>query len=292
VLAGELGAGALVAFAGWMALLVDAAQTLTERLATRGEAIAAGRLAEVLSRTPVVAAPVAPRPLAGGAVSIEGVSVYRCGRRVLDDVSLALDPGRWMAVVGPSGAGKSSLLRLLPRLADPDSGRITLGGTDIAHADPADLRRLVAWVPQSPVLLSGTLAENLRLGAPGAPDEELLAALEALDAQDVLERLGGLGGRVGQGGLDLSGGQRQRVALARAALGRPVLLALDDPTSAVDPGQEANVLAGLRWLRPLAAAVVATHRWAAAAACDDVVLLEGGRVVERVGAQCAVGLRP
>jgi ATP-binding cassette, subfamily B, bacterial len=283
VIAGELSAGALLAFVGWMALLVDAVQTLTERVIDRGAArAAADRLVPLLQdlppRRPPVRAPVgAPAP---GEVVVDGVSVDRGGRRVLDGVSLAVRAGEWVAVVGASGAGKSTLLRLLPRLGEPTAGTVAIGGADVARADPAALRRRVAYLGQGPVLLSGTVAENVRLARPGADDAALHAALDAADARGLVEELGGTAARVGTGGATLSGGQRQRLALARTLLARADVLVLDDVTSALDPPTEARVLAGLRAAAPGATVLLATHRLATALTADRVVVLEHGRVVQ------------
>jgi ATP-binding cassette subfamily B protein len=275
-LAGDLDVGALVAFAGWMVLLVDATQTLTERLATRGEARAAAeRLAPVLFRQPAVSPPASARPLPRGTVEMDRVTAVRGARPVLAEVSLFVRPGEWLAVVGPTGCGKSSLLRLLPRLADPRHGAVRIGGVDVRDVAPAELRRRVAYVPQHPVLVSGTLADNLRLAAPDATDEELLQALAAVDAGDVLDRLGGFHGLLTDGGAGLSGGQRQRVALAAALVRRPDVLVLDDPTSAVDPQREPRLLDGVRDQLPGAAVLLATHRPSTAAACDRELELAG-----------------
>jgi len=288
LLDGELSAGALVAFAGWMALLADASQTLTERLASTGEAIAAAtRIAQVLDHepaTPVPAPRAAAPPQAGVRLVLEGVAVQRGGRTVVADVDAAVAAGEWLAVLGASGSGKTTLLRLLPRFGEPSAGIVRLGGVDLRAIEPSALRTRVAWVSHAPVLVSGTLGENLRFAAPAATDAELFAAMAAVDGADVVARLGGLEGRIGVGGGDLSGGQRQRVALARALLARPDVLVLDDPTSAIDPEREGPVLDGLRRLAPSATIVLATHRAATAARADRVLVLADGRVAALGGA--------
>ena len=285
VLAGDLAPGQLLAFVGWMALLVDAAETLTERMIDRGQALAAAeRLLEVLQAPPAITDPALagatpPLPRVGGVRLVE-VSVARGGREVLHGVHLDLAPGEWVGVLGATGSGKSSLLRLLPRLADPTAGTVLLDGVAADRVALTELRAHVGYLGQDPALLTGTLAENLRLVAPRATDSELVAALRAAAAGDLLAALpGGLEGHVGAGGDTLSGGQRQRVALARTLLIRPRVLVLDDPTSALDPATEAVLLAGIRTALPDATVLCATHRLATAAAMDRLVVLGEGRVL-------------
>jgi len=282
VLDGALSAGSLLTFVGWMTLLTDAVQTLTERMIDRGQArAAADRIAGVL-RAPALALPERPAALPPGrTVDLHDVSVVRDGRTVLAVDALHVPAGQWVALVGASGSGKSTLLRLVPRLADPSSGRVRVAGVDVDAVSPRELRRRAGYLGQDAVLLSGTLAENLRLAAPNAADDELRAALRAAAALDLVDRLdGGLQARVGAGGLSLSGGQRQRVALARTLLARPQVLVLDDVTSALDPPTEAAVLDGLRGALPNATILFATHRLAVVRAADRAVVLAEGRVVQ------------
>lgn len=274
VIAGALTAGDLLAFVGWMTLLVDAVQTLTDRVISRGRArAAADRLVGLLASRP----PVSGRaPLPAGDVVFDHVTVERDGRRVLDDVSLTVGRGEWVALVGASGSGKSTLLRLLPRLTDPTSGAVRVGGVALPDVDLADLRRRVAHLGQGPVLLSGTVTENLRLAA---PEGDLGAAVDAAAATDIVDTLGP-DGRVGTGGASLSGGQRQRLALARTLLAGADVLVLDDVTSALDPLTEARVVRGLRSVAPGATVLLATHRLATARAADRIVVLAEGRIVQ------------
>ncbi len=274
VIDGTLSAGDLLAFVGWMTLLVDAVQTLTERVISRGQArAAADRLVPLLAARPPAAGTA---PLPAGDVVFDRVTVERSGRRVLDDVSLRVARGEWVALLGASGSGKSSLLRLLPRLAHPAAGVVRIGGVALPDADLVDLRRRVAYLGQGSVLLSGTITENLRMAA---PDGDLHAALDAAAATDIVAALGP-DGRIGTGGATLSGGQRQRLALARTLLAGADVLVLDDVTSALDPATEARVLDGLRAVAPSATVLLATHRLATALAADRIVVLAGGRVVK------------
>lgn len=204
---------------------------------------------------------------------LEQVSASRAGRRVLDGVSLSAPAGA-SCVAGPSGCGKSSLLRLLNRLADPDSGTVRYRGADVRERDPLELRREVCLVPQLPALLDGTVADNVRFAAELAgrePDVPGLLGLAGLDPD-----------YAGRHAERLSVGEQQRAMLARALAQEPRVLLLDEPTSALDAGARDAVEATLRGLRDRidASIVLVTHDLAQAARMADwVVRLEaGGRV--------------
>lgn len=294
VLDGQLTVGAVVAFAGWMALLVDATGTFTERLVDRGAArAAAARIAAVLDvqMSEEDHGPATPAPTMSGAdVAIDRLSLGHGPRELLADVDLDVTPGEWVAVIGRTGSGKSTLLRAVAGFERPHLGRVRIGGVD-AHAIHRDRSGAVAHVPQGPVPVSGSLRELLLLGAPGATDAELHGALETAAARDVIDQVGGLDGRVGERGLSLSGGQRQRLAIAMALAPRPGVLVLDDPTAALDPTTEQLLLTALRRSRPDLTVVMATHRSAAAAACDRIVEIADGALVpverEQAAAQLA-----
>lgn len=301
VLDGTTTVGALLAFVAWMGQLVTATTTLTHRLASRGAALAAAaRIAHLLGPDlgsgPAAAgedpaadvAPPPPRPPMTGhpiALSCHGVDVRRGTRRVLTGVDLELPSGSWTALVGPIGGGKSSLLRVLAGLDRPAAGCARVAGADPARIGPAERRARLVLVPQGPLLVSGPVGEVVRAGAAGVDDAEIWAALDAVDCRELAERLGGLQGAITDRGMSLSGGQRQRVALAAAALGRPEVLLLDDPTSALDEATEARVLRGLHDLLPRTTVVVATHRAATAAACDRVLTVRDGGVRDAAGAR-------
>lgn len=291
---GDLSVGTLVAFAGWMGLLVTATATFTERLTDRGAALsAAARLAELIAHDPAPSGePRAGTPVARNDVTVDAVLVRRGERIILRDVDLDIPAAHWLAVVGPTGAGKTSLLRVLAGLDRPVAGRIRIGGHDLTELDNATVRQLVALVPQGAALVSGTVAEVLRLAAPHATDDDLLDALAAAGAADVLDLHGGLDARIGDRGLSLSGGQRQRIALAAAVVRRPPVLLLDDITSALDPAIEAAVLRSLRAHLPGTTTVLASHRAATAATCDRIVLLADGGIVPATVADIGALLGP
>jgi ATP-binding cassette subfamily B protein len=199
----------------------------------------------------------------------------------LDGVSFEIEKGQTVAVVGRSGAGKSTLAHLLTKIYALETGSISWGGVDLSDCATAEVRAQVAVVSQEPVLFSGTIAENIRLGRPEATDEEVRAAAEAAVVLPIVERLpGGFDADVGEGGRQLSGGEKQRVAIARALLANPALLILDEATSALDTLSEAQVAVALQRLMKGRSTLVITHRMDQAMRADRVVVLEAGRVIE------------
>ncbi|MFC9328961.1 ABC transporter ATP-binding protein [Kitasatospora sp. NPDC057015] len=277
VLDGRLGIGGLVAFTSWMAIITLATRVLVDRMLERGQAdVAAARIDEALSLLPEVAEPAAgtARPLpATGALTLAGVSAVRDGRTVLAPLDLTVAHGEFVAVSGATGSGKSTLLRLPVRLDDPATGTVAYGGTDLRTAALDEVRARIAYVAQRPVLLSGTVADNLRLGR----DLDEAALYEACRTAGIHDQLAampdGYATELGEGGTALSGGQVQRLAIARALLGDPKVLLLDDATSALDTATEQLVLDRLRAWAADRTLVFATHRTAVLAAADRVVRL-------------------
>jgi len=205
----------------------------------------------------------------------------RAGEQVLRDVSFDVVPGRTVAVVGPTGSGKSTLVTLLVRLVDPDTGAVLLDGTDLRALRRGGVSAHAAVVSQSTFLFDDTARGNVTLGA-DLDDEQVWAALRLAQADRFVRALpDGLHTRVGERGTSLSGGQRQRLALARALVRRPRLLVLDDATSSVDPAVEAAILRGLRTADLSATVVVVAYRRATIALADEVVYVEHGRVLGR-----------
>jgi ATP-binding cassette subfamily B protein len=200
-------------------------------------------------------------------------------RPVLRGVSLDLEPGQTLALTGATGAGKTTLLQLVPRLADPTAGSITLNGTDIRDLPLPVLRTLIGSGFEDPTLFSVSVRENVTLGAPDATDEQIDQALAVAHAGFVARLPWGLDTRIGEQGMALSGGQRQRLALARAILGKPPVLVLDDPLSALDVRTEEKVTAALRDALAGTTALLVAHRPSTVLLADRVALLADGRIV-------------
>jgi ABC-type multidrug transport system fused ATPase/permease subunit len=198
------------------------------------------------------------------------------------DISLTVEPGTTVGVLGPSGSGKSTLLALAPRLYDVADGRVSLDGRDVRQLRLADLRRTVVLVPQQAVLFEGTLRSNLTYASSDVSGEVIRRALEALDLARLVDSLPlGLDTPVGERGLTLSGGQRQRLALARAVLAKPVVLLLDDCTSALDSETEERVCAALEELLPDCTRIIVSHKPSTVARADWLVVLEEGRIARQ-----------
>ncbi|WP_127090257.1 glucan ABC transporter ATP-binding protein/ permease [Aquabacter cavernae] len=217
-----------------------------------------------------------------GAVAFEDVSFSYDGKRpALADVTLTAAPGETIALVGSTGAGKSTALALLHRVFDPQSGRITIDGTDIRDVTLASLRRQIGVVFQEALLFNRSIADNLRVGKPDATEAEMRTALARAEALDLVERHpDGLRARVGERGRALSGGERQRLAIARALLKNPPILILDEATSALDAATEAKVQAALDAVMEGRTTFVIAHRLATVRDADRILVFEHGQVVE------------
>ncbi|GAA0395133.1 ABC transporter ATP-binding protein [Streptomyces luteireticuli] len=275
VLDKQLTIGGLVNFTVWMAYITTATRVLVDRLLARGQAdVAAARIDEALSITSTVTDPAEPVALAAkGDLELSGVSAVRDGVTVLAPIDLTVRHGEFVAVRGATGSGKSTLLRLPARLDDPDTGTVRYGGTDLRAAALDDVRRRIGYVAQRPLLLSGTVAENLRLGR-DLSDEALRAACGTAGIHDQIAAMpDGYDTELGESGTTLSGGQIQRLALARGLLGDPEVLVLDDSTSALDTTTEKLVLERLRTWADGRTVIFATHRTAVLEAADRVVTL-------------------
>ncbi|WP_409496751.1 ABC transporter ATP-binding protein [Amycolatopsis sp. cmx-11-12] len=199
----------------------------------------------------------------------------------LDGFSLTVAPGERVAIVGRSGAGKSTVLGLLMRYFDPDSGSVLVDGRDTAEFPLVDLRSLIGVVAQDTYLFHGTVRENLLLAKPDATEEEIGRAVTAAQATDFISRLPqGFETVVGERGLKLSGGERQRIAIARALLKDAPVLVLDEPTSSIDAANEAEITQALGELSRGRTTVVIAHRLSTVREADRIVVMDSGRVVE------------
>jgi ATP-binding cassette, subfamily B, bacterial len=240
--------------------------------------------AEPISLPPTIAADGSVRP---ARLQFAGVSFRFPGADsdVLHEVELDIEPGETMALVGATGAGKTILTALVPRLHDVTGGAVLIDGVPVNRLPLVELRSTVSVAFEEPTLFSASVRENLLLGRPEAGEQELLEAIEVAQAGFVHDLPHGLDTRVGEQGLSLSGGQRQRLALARAVLGRPRVLVLDDPLSALDVHTEAQVERALRRVLGQTTALVVAHRASTVLLADRVALLSGGRIA-------AVGTHP
>ena len=288
----ELTLGGLVAFITLTLLLVWPIEAMGYILASGQEAAtAAQRIYEIFDTRPAITGPpvhaapapaaVRSRPRAPARLVFDRVGFRYPGARrpVLRGVSLELEPGQTLGLTGATGAGKTTLLQLVPRLADPDSGRITLDGTDIRALPLGVLRARVGCAFEDATLFSASVRENVSFGAPDATDSEIEQALAAAQAGFVHDLPWGLDTRIGEQGMTLSGGQRQRIALARAILARPSVLVLDDPLSALDVHTEEKVSRALRQVLAGTTALVVAHRPSTVALADRVALLADGVIV-------------
>ena len=251
---------------------------------TNQAASACERYWEVRDARITVTDPEHPLPLPAdgtGHLRFEGVRFRYEGaeHEVLRGVDLDVRPGETVALVGATGSGKTTLTMLVARLADVTGGRITVDGVDVRDVTLSDLRSAVATAFEDPVLFSASVRENVALGVTGATEEDVRSALKVARADDFVEALPwGLDTRIGEQGLSLSGGQRQRLALARAVVGRPAVLVLDDPLSALDVHTEAEVEHALRTVLRDVTALVVAHRPSTVQLADRVALLVDGRI--------------
>ncbi|MBY0282850.1 MAG: ATP-binding cassette domain-containing protein [Sphingomonas sp.] len=286
--AGRISGGDIAAFVLTGGIVAGAFGALTEVYGDllRG-AGAAGRLNELLAQVPEIRAPATPVALpqpARGAVRFDHVT-FRYPTRpdvsALDDFTLDVAPGDTVAVVGPSGAGKSTLFQLIQRFYDPSEGTVSIDGVALPAADPAEIRRRIAMVPQETVIFGASARDNLRYGDWEASDDRLWAAAEAANAAEFLHKLPeGLDTFLGEGGARLSGGQRQRVAIARALLRDAPILLLDEATSALDAESERLVQQALERLMAHRTTIVIAHRLATVRAAQRIIVMDEGRIVE------------
>ena len=245
----------------------------------------AAQFAELLLDSPTVLDPETPEPRPTGPadVRLDGVRFSHTGHAdpLFDGLDLHVRDGERVGLVGRSGGGKTTIIRLLLRLMDVDEGRILVGGRDITRLAQADLRSLIAYVPQDPVMFHRTLGENIAFGRPGATAAEVHAAAAAAHVLEFADALpDGFDTLVGERGVKLSGGQRQRVAIARAVLRDAPVLLLDEATSALDSESEAHIQQALWRMMQGRTAIAVAHRLSTVAGMDRLVVLDRGRVVE------------
>ncbi len=287
VLAGKLTAGELSAFVFYAAMVASAAAALSEVMGDlqRG-AGAAERLIEILDTHPAVVVPEHPLAFAHpavGSVEFDAVTFHypsRPGIAALENFMLNVAPGEKLALVGPSGAGKSTVFQLLLRFYDPQQGTVRIDGIDIRRADPRQLRKRIALVPQEPAIFAANVTENVRYGRPDATDADVRLACDAAFATEFIELLPEkFDTYLGERGVRLSGGQRQRLAIARAVLSdRPILL-LDEATSALDSESERMVQIALERLMQSRTTLIIAHRLSTVKSVDRIAVIDAGRLI-------------
>jgi ABC-type multidrug transport system fused ATPase/permease subunit len=247
-------------------------------------AVSVGRLREMFETEPTlkVAANPVPLPAASGDLVLDNVTLNYGDVPVLQGTSFVAQAGKTTAIVGPSGAGKSTIFNILTRLAEPDGGRVSLGGVAIDQLDPVELRAQFSMVTQDALLFDESLRENILLGRHDVTDARLERALEAAQISTFVAGLpAGLETAAGPRGSALSGGQRQRVAIARAVLRDTPILLLDEATSALDAQSEQLVQRALETLAEGRTTLVIAHRLSTVRRADKIVVMERGRVVEQ-----------
>jgi ATP-binding cassette subfamily B protein len=246
----------------------------------------AAQFAELLLEPPTVVDPARPEPFSPSHFGVELRDVnfrYTADQPLLlERFSLRIPPGARVGLVGRSGGGKTTLTRLLLRFADVESGAILVGGQPIDRVRQVDLRKAIAYVPQDPSMFHRSIADNIRVGRPGASNEEVRRAAHLAHAAEFVEALPkGYETLVGERGVKLSGGQRQRIAIARAILKDAPILILDEATSSLDSESEALIQDALWTLLETRTAIVIAHRLSTVRRMDELIILDAGRIVQR-----------
>jgi ATP-binding cassette subfamily B protein len=295
----QLSLGVIVAFATYLTRLYQpVTQLASTHVSVQGSLALFARLFEYLELEPEISPPAQPVPVSRleGRVAFENVSfAYLPGRYdppgsprpvpsrwALRDISLEVEPGRLVALVGPSGAGKTTVTYLLPRLYDPQVGRILVDGIDVRDLDPQVLGAHIGMVTQETFLFHTSVAANLRYARADATDEQLEQACRAANIHEVIARLPeGYDSIVGERGYRLSGGEKQRLAIARVILKDPRILVLDEATSSLDSESERLVQEALATLMRGRTSLVIAHRLSTVRRADAILVLDAGRIVER-----------
>jgi ABC-type multidrug transport system fused ATPase/permease subunit len=281
---GSMPIGNLIAFLTYIVQILSAVILAVKVIVAGLRAVASSeRIEEVLSAVPAIAAPprlVTPVTVTG-AVEFRHVEFgYPGGERpVLRDLTFVLRPGQTSAIIGGTASGKTTLVNLIPRFLDVTGGAVFLNGADVRHQSAGQLRSTIGLVPQAAFLFRGTVASNLRFGAPDATDDQLWRALDIAQAADFVASMPGrLDAPIDQGGTNVSGGQRQRLSIARALVRRPRLYLFDDCFSALDAATDARLRGALRAETGDAAVLIVAQRISTIMHADQIIVLDDGRV--------------
>ena len=282
-MSGEI--GRLMACVNYMTQVLFALGMVSNILNSAVRAVASSaRIQEILDEVP--AQKEAERTslqeqILDGSVIFRQVSFAYAGtaRPALQDAGFSVKEGETIGIIGPTGSGKSTLVNLVPRFYDATKGQVLVGGQDVTRMSTAQLRQMIAVVPQKALLFTGTIQENLRWGNAKADMEEIRRAAEAACAEEFVAQLPeGYDTQLGQGGVNLSGGQKQRLSIARALLKKPRILILDDCTSALDATTEAQVLAGIRREAAGMTVLLVSQRISTVMKADSILCMEDGRI--------------
>ena len=282
---GSATVGVLAAFLLYLRQFFEPLQDISQFYNTFQSASAAlEKLSGVLEEEPTVPEPRKPHPLdrARGEVTFDATEFgYVADRPVLPQLDLAIPAGQTVALVGATGAGKTTLAKLVSRFYDPSEGRILLDGIDLRDLTEDSLRRNVVMVTQENFMFSGTVADNIRFGRPGASDDDIVEATRAIGAHEFISALPeGYDTQVSKRGGRLSAGQRQLVAFARAFIADPAVLILDEATSSLDVPSERLVQRALRTILAERTAIIIAHRLSTVEIADRGLVMEKGRIVE------------
>lgn len=286
VVAGEITEGGLVQFMIYTIMVGGAVAALSEVWGELQRAAGATeRLVELLTAEDTVQDPAEPKTLAQpvkGTLQFENVQFHYPSRpqvSALDGINLEIKAGETVALVGPSGAGKSTIIQMVQRFYDPQSGAVKIDGMDLRELLRSEFRQHIALVPQDPVIFADTARENIRFGRPTATDAEVEEAAKAAAAYDFLKALpDGFESYVGERGVMLSGGQKQRIAIARAILRDAPILLLDEATSALDAESEYAVQRAVEELARTRTTLIVAHRLATVKKADRIIVLEDGKI--------------
>ena len=284
IVAGDMSTGELTSLFSYVMSLLMSLMMLSMVVVMISMSMASiRRISEVLNERPDLQEPAEPvYEVPDGAIDFDHVTFsykHGSGKNALTDIDLHIKSGETIGVIGGTGAGKSSLVNLICRLYDVDTGTVKVGGRDVREYDMEVLRNQVAVVLQKNTLFSGTILENLRWGNPDATDDECVAACQAACADEFIDRFpDGYHTRIERGGANVSGGQKQRLCIARALLKKPKVLILDDSTSAVDTATDAKIRAAFAQKIPGTTKIIIAQRISSVESADRILVLDNGRV--------------
>lgn len=289
VIAEKMTIGTLIAFTGLALFAYEPLRNFTQAInAYQKGVVSAERIQEILDTSSSIRdlPDAKPIKLHHGKIEFRNVSfsyprpAYDLHQQILDNINLSIEPNRLTAIVGKNGSGKSSLLKLITRLYDPTEGQILIDGQDIKKVELDSLRSQIAVVPQTPIIFSGTVFENVLLGKSDATVEEIEEACQSSDVLKFSVNLDkGLNTTLGTGGVNLSGGEAQRIAIARALIRKPKILLLDEPSSALDLESEASIMETLDHLKDGMTIILVGHHLKAISNADRVIVIDAGKVV-------------